>query len=242
MSYTEQDLSKLIGEVEKEFTAHLAKAEEASLAKSETANAEAAAAEAAPAVEAPAATVEAPLAKAEDEKDDEKCDYDEKDHEEMHKMYKSMTKAERKAHLDAISKCGEMSMKKSEETSGEAKVETPIADTSKEVELIKSEFSAKLAAEEAKSAELKKNLDAVSEFLTKFVKKTAPQGKAITNLDSVAKSESGEVEEKPLAKSEINIRLAKKAAEPSLAKSDRDAINAYYLNGADIKTVSHLLK
>lgn len=241
--YSEQDLSKLIGEVEKEFNAHLAKAEEA-LAKSESANAEAAATETAPAAEAaPAATAaEAPLAKAEDEKKDEdKCDYDEKDHEEMHKMYKSMTKAERKAHMDAISKCGEISMHKSEEQSGEAKVE-PVVDTSKEVELLKSEFSAKLAAEEAKSAELKKNLDAVSEFLTKLVKKTAPQGKAITNLDSVAKSEPAKEDEKPLTKSEINTRLAKKAAEPSLAKSDRDAINAFYLHGADIKTVSHLLK
>ena len=239
--YTEQDLSKLIGEVEKEFTAHLAKAEQ-ELVKSEPAPAQAETK-----VEDKTATAEPTLAKAEDKKEDEKedeekeCDYDEKDHEEMHKMYKSMSKAERKAHADAISKCGEISMNKSEEKSVEIKVETPAPDTSKEIELIKSEFSAKLEAAEAKNVELKKNLDAVSEFLTKLVKKTAPQGKAITNLDSIAKSDIKD-EEKPLTKSEIDTRLNQKAADPKLAKSDRDAINAFYLNKTDIKTVSHLLK
>jgi hypothetical protein len=48
-----------------------------------------------------------------------------------------------------------------------------------EVELLKSE----LAAEKAEKA-------AIKEFLTALAKKTAPQGKAITSLDVIAKSEA----------------------------------------------------
>jgi len=241
--YTEQDLSKMLAEVEKEFAGALAKAEEekSSLAKSETANADAATEETAK-VEEKSATAEIALAKNEDEDEDkDDCDYDDEDHEEIEKIYKSMSKSERKAHLNALGKCGEMSMKKSEKDTL-VEIETPIADAGKEIELLKSEFSTKLAASEAKSEELKKNLDAVSEFLTRLVKKTAPQGKGITNLDSIAKSDVGADEEKPLSKSEISTRLAKKAAEPTLAKSDREAINAFYLQGANINTVNHLLK
>jgi hypothetical protein len=72
-------------------------------------------------------------------------------------------------------------------------------------------------------------------------KKVAPQGKAITSLDVVAKSEGGQ-EEKTLSKGEIDTILSKKSQDPKLEKSDRDAINAFYLNGASINSISHLLK
>lgn len=94
----------------------------------------------------------------------------------------------------------------------------------------------------AENETLKKNFEAVTEFLTKLVKKTAPAGKAITSLDVVAKSE-GAGEEQPLTKSEINAILLRKSSDPSLQKSDRDAINSYYLSGqANINSISHLLK
>lgn len=271
MQYTEKELSKLIEQVEKEFTAHLTKAEEnfnATLAKSEDAavseapeakeekaeaSEQAQEAEKAEEIEKSEKVEEQPLVKAEEakeekeekaeDKDDEHCDYDEEDMEEMHKMYKSMKKAELKTHHDSImkamherglEKCGEMQQMAKSETA-EVKEEKP--EVVKEVELLKSEIE----AEKAKSAELKKNLDAVSEFLTKLVKKTAPQGKAITNLDVVAKSEDVQ-EEKELSKGEITAILGKKAADPSLSKSDREAINAFYLNNASVKTISHLLK
>jgi hypothetical protein len=297
--YTEKELNRLIEEVEKEFTAHLAKTEESFnasvLAKSEES--------------APAPVVEdtAPLAKAEDEKPAakeekeepkeepkseekpaaeakegegekpaaeapakeegdkeaapaEKQDaapaeagaedshgYDDEDLDHMSKMYASMSKAELKAHHDAIkscldnmgmAKCGEQTMVKSEtETSVEVKPEV-VSEKTAEVELLKSEISAK----EAKVEELQKSLDVVTEFLTKlFSKKPAPAGKAITNLDAITKSEEVK-EEKPLTKGEITTLLAKKAADPTLTKSDREAINAYYLNGASIDKISHLLK
>lgn len=107
-----------------------------------------------------------------------------------------------------------------------------------EVELLKSE----LAAEQAAKEDLKKNFEAVQEFLTKLVKKTAPQGKAITSLDVVAKSEAPK-EDKSLTKGQIHEILKAKTAEPSLKKSDRDAINSYYLNNqVSVDSISHLLK
>lgn len=287
MQYTENELNKLIEDVEKEFTAHLTKAEENfKLAKSEEASS------AAPKIDETVTTeqVEQPLIKAEEKEDKEDkkedkeeqseapaekeaakpaedkqeapkedapkeekpaeeaqcgedgCDYDEEDLEHMHKMYSSMSKGELKAHHDAVrkaldsqgmEKCGDMQLAKSENIEVPAAVETKPA----EVDLLKSE----LEAQKAKSEELKKNLDAVSEFLTKLVKKSAPQGKAITTLDVITKSEITP-EEKPLTKSEITSILAKKATDPSLSKSDREAINAFYLNGASINSISHLLK
>jgi len=169
--------------------------------------------------------------------------YDEEDMEHMHKMYASMSKAELKAHHDAIMKCGaaaqpaaqpagDMPMAKSETVQPtEVKVETQ-----PETALLKSE----LETTKAQNEELKKNLDGIKEFLTKLVK-TVPQGKAITSLDVVAKSETAQ-EPKELSKSEISQKLSQKAADPTLTKSDREAINNYYLNGANLNTISHLLK
>jgi len=105
-----------------------------------------------------------------------------------------------------------------------------------EVELLKSEVE----AQKAKNDELKKSLDAVTEFIGKLSKKIAPPAKAITSLDVIAKSEGAGSQE--LSKSEVTAILAKKAQDPNLKKSDRDAINAFYLNSASIESVSHLLK
>jgi len=107
-----------------------------------------------------------------------------------------------------------------------------------EIELLKSE----LEAEKASKEDLKKNFEAVQEFLTKLVKKTAPQGKAITELAVIAKSETSN-EEKSLTKGQIHEVLKAKTAEPSLKKSDRDAITSYYLGGqVNVNSISHLLK
>jgi len=104
-----------------------------------------------------------------------------------------------------------------------------------EVSLLKSE----LEAAKAESEKGKKELEAVKAFLTKFVEKTAPAGKAITSLDIIAKTEGGK-EEKPLTKGEIDAKLLAKAKDPTLSKSDRDAINSYYFS-KQIEKVSHLL-
>lgn len=136
-------------------------------------------------------------------------------------------------------KDGEAASKKTAPASDAQALEKSEKDSQvDEISLLKSE----LEAVKTKSAEEKKNLEtALQNFLTKFVEKTAPAGKAITSLDIIAKTENGQ-EEKPLSKSEIDAKLTAKAKDISLSKSDRDAINSYYCGSRDIKKVSHLLK
>lgn len=107
-----------------------------------------------------------------------------------------------------------------------------------EVELLKSELNGVTN----KYEELKKNFDAVAAFLTKLVeKKAAPAPKAITSLEAIAKSE-GTGEEKTLTKNEIQDILLKKSSDPTLKKSDRELINAYYLSNGSLESINHLLK
>jgi hypothetical protein len=194
--------------------------------------------------------------------------YDSEDMAHMHSMYSSMSKGELKAHHDSIRKCmdgmglakcedgmmkAEMEDKKEGEhrpnggpSDGEAaKCKTPPSSDaqalnkseSTQIDLMKSE----LQIAKAETEKSKKEVAAVTDFLKKFVEKTAPAGKAITSLDIIAKTE-GSTEEKPLQKSEIDARLTAKARELTLSKSDREAINSYYCGSKDIKKVSHLLK
>lgn len=189
--------------------------------------------------------------------------YDAEDHSHMEQMYRGMNRGELKAHHDCIRKCMDSSMAKSEMEDGAkdaqgyrpnggakdgeaAATKTPAAsdeqpmtksEQGSEIALIKSEFE----AFKAKSADEKKTLEtALSNFLTKFVEKTAPAGKAIMSLDIIAKS-ADVSNEKPLTKSEIDGKLLAKSKELSLAKSDREAINSYYFS-KNIETVRHLLK
>ena len=200
------------------------------------------------------------------------CDYDEEDLEHMNKMYASMSRGELKAHHDAVKnaldgqaqaqapaadaqaapaapaaeapsqpmdKCGEMNMSKAEGKVVAVKTDTiTVTQANPEIALLKSEFE----AQKAKSEGLQKNLDAVTEFLTKLVKKTAPAGKAITEMNAIQKSEDQGNAQEIMSKGEVTAKLEKKASDPALLKSDRDAINAYYLQGASFNTISHLLK
>lgn len=298
MHYTEQELLSLVSQIEKEFSVELKKAEseeETPLVKSEAS---------AEVVKSEPQTIEK----------NEDCDYDDEDKEAMHKMYKSMSKGELKAHHESVAKAmadgdlakadgngGEMSANPPKNSPGpksEAS-ETPqpvlnktetgkieanpphnaegaksadsdangkkinkneieqcppknspgakSADSaangekmnkSEDIELLKNE----LAAIKAENEGNKKNLDAVSAFLTKFVEKTTPPPqKAITQIDTLKKSEDGSGESKTLSKSEVTEILNKKAQDPSLSRADREAMNEYYLNGAEIETISHLL-
>lgn len=277
MQYTKEEVSALVSTVEKEFAAHLAKAEETVLAKSEDASPapekkdekaekpehkeepkheEKPEEKAAPAEhkeepkaegkEAPPAAQEHAPAK-EGADNQEGHDYDEKDMEHMHQMYASMSRGELKAHHDSVKRAldshgsakEEMNMSKSEDVKPVEVTPEVIAVVSPETELLKSE----LEAQKAKTDGLQKSLDAVSAFLTKLVeKKGAPQAKAITSYDTIAKSEGGGQEEKTLTRSEIDSILLKKSTDSKLEKSDRDAINAFYLADAGINTISHLLK
>jgi len=266
--YNENDLNKLIADVTSEFTAHLAKAEESFNAKpkeepekdesKEPKKEEASEdkGEKPESKEEPKAEGEQPEAKeaapkegekkpAEERKEGESEEhgYDNEDLEHLGKMYGSMSKAELRVHHDEIRKCMDAhgaaqaapAAQPQPEAMAKSEKDVAIAPT-EEVSLLKSE----LEAAKAEKEDLKKNLDAVSAFLTKFVEKTVPAGKAITSLDIIAKS--SEVQEKTLSKSEIDAKLMAKAKESSLSKSDRDAINSYYCGSKNVELVKHLLK
>lgn len=282
MFATEKELTALLGEVEKEFSSFLTKAE-TSLAKSEKADSKKAdkkeeepevkedtkedkpeskeeapafAAEAAPAAEAQAEAAPADAAPAQTGHG-----YDPEDMAHMDAMYSSMSREELIAHHDSVKKALDaMSaqdqaapqaplapeapgmdaiapMQKSEtDTVVEVK---PEVIATQETELLKSE----IAAKNSKINELNRTLEAVTQFVTKLVeKKGAPTGKAITQIDSIAKSEAV-VETKDLSKKEITAKLSVKASDPKLEKSDREAINAYYASGQiNLTGISHLLK
>ena len=109
------------------------------------------------------------------------------------------------------------------------------SEPSTEVSLLKSE----LEAAKAESKASKEEVAAVTAFLTKFVEKTAPAGKAITSLDIIAKTE-GSQNEKPLSKGEIDAKLLAKSKDHATSQSDRNAINSYYFS-KNIESVRHLL-
>lgn len=185
--------------------------------------------------------------------------YDEEDLAHMEAMYASMSREELIAHHDAVKKVLDgMGMENSaapaapqmaapemappmakSETDTVVEVKPEVVQVSKETELLKSELTVK----DGKIQELQKTLDAVTAFVTKLVAtKAAPAGKAITQLDTIAKSES-EPEEKSFTKDQVTVILNKKASDPKLEKSDREAINQYYATGQiNLTGISHLLK
>lgn len=273
LQYTQKEMHQLIGMVEKEFSAHLNKAEEFKSKeeapkaeekeekkpeeskeepkdeKKEEPKHEEAAHDEANHEEKPEEKHDEKHAEAEQEHEghgEEGHDYDDQDMDHMHKMYSSMSRGELKAHHDSVRKAldghsaapqEDMHMAKSEEIKS-VEVNPEIIKATAEVEILKSE----VAAQKTENEELKKSLEAVTAFITKWVgQKPAPAAKAITHVEAITKGEAFK-EEKQLTKSEITEVLNRKSADPKLAKSDRDAINAYYLNKASINTISHLLK
>lgn len=245
MKYSEKDMAALISEVETQFAEHLAKAEEEqkpNLQKSEEAN----------------EVAEAAATTSDTETSTEEFTYDEDDIAEMDKLYGSMSKAEAEAHYKSLKK-NLFADEASEE------VETQKTETEANAEVKKSEKSdnnlkkfeseneeLKKSNEELKKnyEDLQKNFEKLVSTLTESVKKgSAPKQKAITKIQYIAKSEEENKKEDKkeedvakLNKSEIAKRLTNKIREGSLKKSDKEAINEYYLEkGKNIESIRHLL-
>lgn len=244
MKYSEQDMAALISEVEAHFAENLAKAEAdkegETLQKSEETKVGS--------QEAATQEVEG-MQKSEETVQD--FDYDEEDIAEMDKMYSSMTKSEAAAHLESIQRAlgveseevESQEMQKSEETE---QSEEKLEKSTEEAELLKSEVSDLKKENE----ELKKSFESLTSALTKFVKKgsSAPKQKAITRIEYIAKSEDEKMEKSEekedvtkLSKSEISNRLSQKIREGKLEKTDREKIDEYYLDNANLETIKHLL-
>ena len=230
MNYSEKEMAALINEVETQFSDHLRKAEndevKANLQKSEEANEEIVSKE----------TEEVVVL---EKSENTGFDYDEEDYSEMDTMYASMTKAEQAAHYASI--CKNLSI---EVTPSAEESNTDMKKSEEESNLMKSEIEAK----DAEIGDLKKSLETLTTAMSKFVKARAPQRKAVTNIEYIAKSEGDvkkseeEVEDvSKLSKSEISKRLSAKIRSGELKKSDRDQITNYYDNTIKFDEIKHLL-
>jgi hypothetical protein len=218
--YTKQQVDDMLSQVEQEFENALG-----SIAKSEENIEEEKEIE----VEAQAEELE--------KSETEEVEAEEEDYETIDDLYASMTKSEKEAHYAAVKKSifGEEVEEEAVEEQSMEKSEEVEAKEDEEVEMLKSE-----------NEELKKNYEQLNELVSKlFNTKKAPAQKAVTNVNYIAKSEETEFEEKEdfsnMSKSEVTAKL--KAIDYSeLKKSDREAINNYYLDNGSVDSIKHLIR
>jgi hypothetical protein len=218
--YTKEQVDDMLSQVEQEFENALG-----SIAKSEENIEEEKEIE----VEAQAEELE--------KSESEEVEFEEEEEETIDDLYASMTKSEKEAHYAAVKKSifGEEVEEEAVEEQSMEKSEEVEAKEDEEVEMLKSE-----------NEELKKNYEQLNELVSKlFNTKKAPAQKAVTNVNYIAKSEETEFEEKEdfsnMSKSEVTAKL--KAIDYSeLKKSDREAINNYYLDNGSVDSIKHLIR
>ena len=201
-NYTEEDMLKVIQEVESEFSQALAKAE------------------------------------AEVKEEEATEDFEQEETE----LYSSMEKSEAQAHFEALSKVLNVTDIKKSEVKEDVKVDN------KESDLIKSEIKTlKESNDELKKSndELKKNLEQAIAIITKTVKPSAPQRKAIvTEMEYIKKSEEENTTSKDvssLSKSEISQKLSEQIRSGKLEKKDKDMVLKYYDGHTNLESIKHLL-
>lgn len=230
MKYSDTELAALISEVEKEFTDHLNKAEaeqEHKITKSED--------------------VDVQASQEEVVEKTEEFDYSNEDVQEMDGLYASMSKSEKEAHYQSVKKA----LFGNEKELGQMEKSEKVVVKKEESDLMKSANEAlktQLEKAEKDNEELKKSFSDLIKKLNGFVGKSAPKQKAITKIEYVAKSEDvvenkkeDEVDVTKLTKSEISTRLNEKIRNGVIKKSERELINAFYLEGKSIETIKHLL-
>lgn len=166
-------------------------------------------------------------------KSEEKEEEESKEHEEKEKK-----KDKEHEEKEEMEKCGEMSAKKSEDEDEEKEEKKD----HKKSDAPKMDKSEKSLVEENEA--LKKNLENLNDLVSKlFAAKKAPSQKAITATSFIAKSEEVETEAidiVEMSKGEVTAKL--KALDfQSLSKSDRDAINNFYLQNGSVEKIKHLI-
>ena len=241
--YNDEEMAKLISEVETEFKDYLTKAEQTheDIKKSEEN------------VESVELKEESEETQENLEKTEEKdFDYDDQDIEEMNELYASMTKAEAEAHYKALKSTlfteEESKMNKSEDLDAEEKTEKE----SKEETLLKAEVETvktDLESSKKENEELKKSLETLTSIISKVVK-TAPKRKAITQISDVqyvkksedTSGEESEVDYSNSSKSDINKLLVSKIRKGEINKSeDRENINQYCVGKLEFDDIKYLL-
>lgn len=84
---------------------------------------------------------------------------------------------------------------------------------------------------------LEKSVKGIEKALERLL--TAPVRKAVTDIAHIAKSEPSK---RILSRDEITRKLTAKAADPTLAKSERSLINSYYSGNITVDQIEHLLQ
>lgn len=211
--YTKEQVDAMLSQVEQEFEKTLG-----SIAKNENIEE----------INEEAETEEV-MAKSEEEVETEEV---EDSYETIEELYNSMDKSEKEAHYAACKKSlfSEVEEQESEEPAAQV-----------EQEMSKSE-SDKLKEE---NESLKKSYNELNELVNKmFSAKKAPAQKAIISTDYIAKSEEVEgkdgVDITKMSKNEITEKL-KAVDQSNLTKSDRNAINDFYLKNASVDKIKHLI-
>lgn len=166
------------------------------------------------------------MAKSEDETEAESEEY-----ETIDELYNSMTKSEKEAHYASCKKA----------LFGEEEVQE--APAPKVEQTMNKSESEKLKEE---NEELKKSYSQLNDLVSKmFEAKKAPAQKAITSTNYIAKSEGfneqDEVDFSKMSKGEITEKL-KTVDQSTLKKSDREAINNFYLKNGSVDKIKHLIK
>ena len=198
---------------------------------------------------------------------EESADADSEEFETIDELYASMSKNEIDAHYSSIKKVmlaksededcemekeeHEMEEEKEEhekkeKKEDEEKEEHEKKEDEKEMEKCgempaakKSETSSLVQENE----ELKKNIETLNDLVSKLFSKKAPSQKAITATSFIAKSEETEqasFDISEMSKGEITSKL-KALNFGSLSKSDRDAINNFYLQNGSVEKIKHLI-
>jgi NADH dehydrogenase/NADH:ubiquinone oxidoreductase subunit G len=177
------------------------------------------------------------------------------DFETIDELYASMDKSEIEAHYDAIKKVmfGEAEKMAKEESAAheaaESEEEEKKEHKKKKEEKEEMEKCGEMVAKKSEkdlvseNEELKKNLETLNDLVAKMFNKKAPTQKAITNASFIAKSEETETSGfnvSELSKSEITSKL-KALDYGKLSKSDKDAINNFYLENGSVNKIKHLI-
>jgi hypothetical protein len=221
--YTKEQVDEMLSQVEQEFENALG-----SIAKSEE-NIE----------EVNEIEVEAQESEELEKSEETEVEAEEEDYETIDDLYASMTKSEQEAHYAAVKKSlygeeveAQQEQKENEEQTLEKSEETEVE--TKEVQMLKSE-----------NEDLKKSYEELKNMVDQlFNVKKAPAQKAVTNVNYIAKSEesnSEEIDFSEMSKNEITAKL-KTIDYSGLKKSDREAINNYYLDNGSVDSIKHLIR
>ena len=225
MKYNEQDMAKLISEVETEFKDYLTKAEQTEVD----------------------AILEVDNAKETLNKSEE-LNYDAEDISEMNEMYSSMSKSEKNAHYAAIKKTLFGEKEENAEDLNKSEVITVNEVIAKsEMEGVKGD----LAKSMEENAELKKNIETLTGIVTKIVKRV-PTRKAVTQINGIEYIKKSEekvetqgadvIDFDSLSKKEINGILSKKIRNGEITKTeDKENINKFCYGQINLEKIKYLL-